>query len=46
MNPPADFMIFGGDLAQLGRANELALGIQLLSEVKIQKVFIPGEHDW
>src|ERR1700747_330181 len=24
MNPPADFMIFGGDLAQLGRANELA----------------------
>ena len=27
MNPPADFMIFGGDLAQLGRANELALGV-------------------
>ena len=32
MNPPADFLIFGGDLAQLGRANELALGVQLLSE--------------
>ena len=46
MKPPADFLIFGGDLAQLGRANELALGIQLLSEVKIRKVFIPGEHDW
>ena len=46
MNPPADFLIFGGDLAQLGRANELALGVQLLSEVKVRKVFIPGEHDW
>ena len=46
MNPPADFLIFGGDLAQLGRANELALGVQLLSVVKTKKVFIPGEHDW
>src|ERR1700752_2898103 len=42
MNPPADFLIFGGDLAQLGRANELELGVDLLKEVKIQKVFIPG----
>ena len=40
MNPPADFLIFGGDLAQLGRANELALGVQLLSEIKAQRVFI------
>ena len=46
MTPPVDFLIFGGDLAQLGRANELALGIQLLSEIKAKKVFIPGEHDW
>ena len=46
MDPPVDFLIFGGDLAQLGRANELALGIQLLSEIKAQKFFIPGEHDW
>src|SRR5258708_16365541 len=46
MSPPADFMIFGGDLAQLGRANELELGVELLNEVKIRKVFIPGEHDW
>ena len=37
MNPPADFMIFGGDLAQLGRANELALGVQLLSEVRFER---------
>jgi Icc protein len=46
MNPPADFMAFGGDLAQLGDPVELQLGNDLLKEVKIRKVFIPGEHDW
>lgn len=46
MSPPADFMIFGGDLAQLGKTEELELGNEILKEVKIRKVFIPGEHDW
>jgi 3',5'-cyclic AMP phosphodiesterase CpdA len=46
MQPPADFLIFGGDIAQLGRGAELELGNQILQEVKIRKVFIPGEHDW
>jgi len=46
MNPPADFLIFGGDIAQLGDPVELRLGAELLSELKIKKVFIPGEHDW
>ena len=46
MHPPADFLIFGGDIAQLGRVNELDLGNQILQEVKIKKYFIPGEHDW
>jgi len=46
MNPPADFMVFGGDLGQLGDPVELQLGAELLKEVKIRKVFIPGEHDW
>lgn len=46
MNPPADFMVFGGDLAQLGELDELNLGNELLKDVKIRKVFIPGEHDW
>lgn len=41
-----DFMIFGGDLAQKGDPVELQLGAELLEEVKIKKVFIPGEHDW
>jgi 3',5'-cyclic-AMP phosphodiesterase len=46
MNPPADFLIFGGDLAQLGDPVELKLGAELLKEVKVKKVFIQGEHDW
>jgi 3',5'-cyclic AMP phosphodiesterase CpdA len=46
MNPPADFLIFGGDLAQLGDPVELALGADILKELTIRKVFIPGEHDW
>jgi 3',5'-cyclic-AMP phosphodiesterase len=46
MTPPADFLIFGGDLAQLGKIEELELGNEILKEVKIRKVFIPGEHDW
>ncbi len=46
MDPPADFLIFGGDLAQLGDPVELQLGAELLKELKIKQVFIPGEHDW
>ena len=40
-----DFMIFGGDLAQVGMPEELDLGEQLLRAITIPKYFIPGEHD-
>lgn len=46
MDPPPDFLIFGGDLAQLGDPIELKLGNEIISELKIKKYFIPGEHDW
>jgi Icc protein len=46
MSPPADFLIFGGDLAQLGDPVELDLGADILKDIAIKKVFIPGEHDW
>jgi 3',5'-cyclic-AMP phosphodiesterase len=46
MKAKPDFLIFGGDLAQLGDPVELALGEELLSAVKVKKYFIPGEHDW
>lgn len=43
---PLDFLIFGGDLAQTGDPVELDLGKELLKEITIEKLFIPGEHDW
>ncbi len=46
MKPAPDFLVFGGDIAQLGRADELDLGSNILKEVKAPKHFIPGEHDW
>jgi len=46
MKPAADFLMFGGDLAQLGDPTELDLGNQILNEAKLKKYYIPGEHDW
>jgi predicted MPP superfamily phosphohydrolase len=46
MSPAPDFLIFGGDLAQLGDPVELKLGKSILDNLKIKQVFIPGEHDW
>lgn len=46
MKPAPDFLMFGGDLAQLGDPVELELGAELLKAIKVKKYFIPGEHDW
>ena len=46
MSPAADFLMFGGDLAQLGDPVELDLGNGILNELTIEKHYIPGEHDW
>ena len=46
MKPAPDFLIFGGDLAQLGDPVELQLGADILKNLTIKKYFIPGEHDW
>ncbi|MGE5790072.1 MAG: metallophosphoesterase [Syntrophaceae bacterium] len=47
MKPAPDFLIFGGDLAQLGDPVELQLGADILKGLKVKKKhFIPGEHDW
>ena len=46
LEPQPDFVFFGGDLAQLGQADELALGHQILKEVKAPLKVMVGEHDW
>ena len=46
LDPQPDFVLFGGDLAQLGAAKELELGRQILKEVKAPVKMMVGEHDW
>jgi 3',5'-cyclic-AMP phosphodiesterase len=46
LDPPVDFVLIGGDVAQLGDPVELRLGKEILDELKVQKYYIPGEHDW
>lgn len=46
MDPQPDFVLYGGDLAQLGQAEELELGAQILKELKAPVKMMVGEHDW
>lgn len=46
LDPQPDFVLFGGDLAQLGQKEELDLGAQILKGVKAPVKFVVGEHDW
>ncbi|ACY16824.1 metallophosphoesterase family protein [Haliangium ochraceum] len=46
LDPQPDFVFYGGDLAQLGRPDELGLGAQILKEVKAPLKMMVGEHDW
>jgi 3',5'-cyclic AMP phosphodiesterase CpdA len=46
MDPQPDFVLYGGDLAQLGQASELQLGAQILKTLKAPVKMMVGEHDW
>jgi 3',5'-cyclic-AMP phosphodiesterase len=46
LDPQPDFVLFGGDLAQLGRPEELEQGKQVLSMLKAPVKMMVGEHDW
>src|SRR6195256_5076338 len=46
LDPQPDFVFFGGDLAQLGRKEELDLGAQILKSLKAPLRMMVGEHDW
>ena len=46
MDPQPDFVLFGGDLAQLGAAAALELGAQILKNLKAPVKMMVGEHDW
>lgn len=46
LNPKPDFVIFGGDLGQLGTKPELDHGAELLSALKYKIHYVMGEHDY
>lgn len=46
LDPKPDFVLYGGDLAQLGLKEELSLGKDILSEVRHKLHMMAGEHDW
>ncbi len=46
LDPKPDFVIFGGDLAQLGNKAELDHGAELLSALHATPKMVMGEHDY
>lgn len=46
MDPQPDFVLYGGDLSQLGQAAEMQLGAQILRNLKAPLRMMVGEHDW
>lgn len=46
LDPKPDFVVFGGDLAQLGTKAELDHGAELLSKLNFDVKHVLGEHDY
>ncbi len=46
VKPESDFVIFGGDLAQLGKKDELDHGAEILSHLSPKLHTVMGEHDY
>jgi 3',5'-cyclic-AMP phosphodiesterase len=46
LNPKPDFVVFGGDLAQLGKKSELDHGGEILSKLNYKTYCVLGEHDY
>ena len=46
LEPKPDFVMFGGDLAQLGNRPELDHGFEMLSRLNYKTYAVMGEHDY
>ena len=44
--PRPDFFMFGGDLAQLGKKEELGHGLEIMSNLRGKVHYVTGEHDY
>ena len=46
MDPKPDFVMYGGDIAQIGTAAEIDHGLDILSALHAKTHFVMGEHDY
>lgn len=46
LDPQPDFVVFGGDLAQLGKKSELDHGAEIMGKLKAPVKWVMGEHDF
>jgi len=46
LEPKPDFVVFGGDLAQLGTKTELDHGAEMLAKLNYKTYHVLGEHDY
>jgi len=46
LTPKPDFVMFGGDLGQLGMKEELDHGAEILSKLSYKTYMVMGEHDY
>jgi 3',5'-cyclic AMP phosphodiesterase CpdA len=46
LSPKPDFVLYGGDIAQLGKKEEIDHGLELLSPLSYKVYYAMGEHDY
>jgi len=46
LTPRPDFFMFGGDLAQLGKKEEIYHGLEIMSSLRGKVHYVMGEHDY
>lgn len=46
MDPQPDFVVFGGDLAQLGKKEEFEHGLEIMKDLTVPVKWVMGEHDY
>ena len=46
MDPKPDFVFYGGDIAQLGKPEEIDHGLEILSGLNQKTYYVMGEHDY
>ncbi len=46
LTPKPDFVMFGGDLGQLGMKEELDHGAEIMSKLRYKTHYVMGEHDY